>query len=307
MNGGNLDLRVRLAAFEFLKTSSNVHGEVLPLPVIRQGFVFDGVRVPLVGPQGIFRSRILPEMPLSITTVPEVEGREKPYDDSFDASGFLLYRYRGEDPAHADNRGLRLAMNRRVPLIYFKGLVPGRYTYAWPVYVVRDDPGQLRFTVAVAEIDSVRQQADGADFGGEEIRREYVSRVTFRRLHQEAFRERVVQAYRIECAVCRLRHERLLDAAHIVRDSDPGGIAVVRNGMALCKLHHAAFDQNILGIRPDHVIEIREDVLLEIDGPMLKHGLQGFQGQQISVPSRPTWKPDPRLLEERYQEFRRIA
>jgi len=47
------------------------------------------------------------------------------------------------------------------------------------------------------------------------------------------------------------------------------------NGLALCKLHHAAFDANIIGVTPDLEVTVRLDVLQEIDGPMLQHGLQG--------------------------------
>lgn len=36
------------------------------------------------------------------------------------------------------------------------------------------------------------------------------------------------------------------------------------NGMALCKIHYASFDAHILGIRPDFVVEIREDILAEM-------------------------------------------
>lgn len=46
-----------------------------------------------------------------------------------------------------------------------------------------------------------------------------------------------------------------------------GGEPVVPNGMALCKLHHAAFDRNILDVRPDLRVAIRQDVLEEIDAP----------------------------------------
>jgi hypothetical protein len=30
------------------------------------------------------------------------------------------------------------------------------------------------------------------------------------------------------------------------------------NGLSLCKIHHAAFDRGIIGIRPNYVIEIRK-------------------------------------------------
>jgi predicted restriction endonuclease len=58
----------------------------------------------------------------------------------------------------------------------------------------------------------------------------------------------------------------------------------VRNGIALCTLHHSAFDAHLIAVRPDYRIEVREDVLRESDGPMLIHGLQGFHQQQIRVP-----------------------
>lgn len=76
--------------------------------------------------------------------------------------------------------------------------------------------------------------------------------------------------------------------------------------MALCKVHHAAFDRNILGIRPDLIVQIREDILAEVDGPMLRHGLQEIHGQSLSVlPRRSSDQPDRQLLEERWNQFRR--
>jgi putative restriction endonuclease len=104
--------------------------------------------------------------------------------------------------------------------------------------------------------------------------------------------------------VCALHHRELLDAAHILSDRHERGEPVVPNGLALCKIHHAAFDSNILGVRPDHVIEIRADILEEVDGPMLRHGLQELNGSAIKIPRRPGDRPDPERLEERYELFR---
>jgi putative restriction endonuclease len=99
----------------------------------------------------------------------------------------------------------------------------------------------------------------------------------------------------------------LLDAAHILPDGHPKGEPIVPNGLALCALHHAAFDRNILGIRPDFIVEVRTDILREKDGPMLLHGLQGFQGTTILRPdSRALW-PRADFLAERYEEFRRAG
>ncbi len=119
-------------------------------------------------------------------------------------------------------------------------------------------------------------------------------------MHQQSFRQRVLRAYQMTCAVCRLRHDELLDAAHILPDGHPKGQPVIPNGLALCKLHHAAFDANILGIRPDYSIQIRSDVLRETDGPMLLHGLQGVHKQRIFLPHLVPQRPSVEFLEERY-------
>jgi putative restriction endonuclease len=127
------------------------------------------------------------------------------------------------------------------------------------------------------------------------------------RLHQRTFRERVLEAYREQCALCRLHHRELLDAAHIIPDSDPMGEPHVTNGLSLCKLHHAAFDGNFIGIRPDYIIEVRPDLLKEKDGPMLKHGLQGMHENRIILPRSASLHPDQGLLEQRYALFKKAV
>ena len=49
---------------------------------------------------------------------------------------------------------------------------------------------------------------------------------------------------------------------------------MVTNGIAMCKIHHAADDVNIFGISPDYRVVVRADVLKEIDGPTLRYTLQ---------------------------------
>jgi putative restriction endonuclease len=301
------DQRVRIAAFEFLRSQTELRGEVLPRGLLAEGFRFDGQRVPLIGPQGIFKPAVLPEMPLTITTVPVIEGRERPYEDEMDENGLLLYRYRGTDPSHRDNAGLRLAMRRAVPLIYLFGVVRGEYMPVWPVFIVRDNPESLAFSVAVDLKDTAVMETADLVSNLSDARRAYVTRVTQQRLHQAGFRVRVIRAYQERCTVCRLRHFELLDAAHILPDRHPKGDPTVSNGLALCKLHHAAFDGKILGVRPDLIVEIREDILREKDGPMLVHGLQGFQGSQILIPTRRDLQPDRNFLAERYEIFRKAG
>jgi putative restriction endonuclease len=307
--GGHIqDARVRAATFAWLTEQVDRHGDTLPRSLLAEGFVLDGARVPLVGPQGIFKPKVLAGAPLSITTTPG-----GPYDDAFGEDGFLRHRYRGTDPNHSDNRGLREAMRRRLPLAYFHGIVPGKHLAIWPVYIVGDDPGQLAVTVAVDDPQHLvipKSPLLGAGPFAEDhqvARRSYVTAAVRVRLHQRAFRERVLEAYQRQCAFCRLRHEELLDAAHIVPDSEPGGEPVVRNGLALCTLHHSAFDRQFLGVRPDYVLEVRPDILRERDGPTLVHAIQALHGQPIVVPRAEVLRPDRGLLAARYERFRQAS
>ncbi len=303
MNDLELDAEVRRTAFEFLENATAMHGEVLPWKLLTHDCRFQGERVCLIGASGIWKPRILSSMPISISTAPPKSHGRVPYDDGIGTDGRLRYRYRGQDPEHPDNVGLREAMVRSTPLIYFFGIEKGQYLASWPVFVVGDDPGNLTFEVSIDDRVLGMDLSLGLDAGVQEARRQYVTALTARRLHQAAFRSRVLRAYRERCAVCRLKHVELLDAAHILPDSHPKGEPVVQNGLALCKIHHAAFDRHILGIRPDLKIEIRRDVLEEIDGPMLKYGLQEMNGVKLFLPRSEEQRPAGELVAERYEQF----
>jgi putative restriction endonuclease len=192
-------------------------------------------------------------------------------------------------------------MTDQLPLIWFFGIAPGVYTAVQPVYLPWEEPERQQFVI---DPDVARNLVDKDTPVTEPLKR-YVLRETRQRLHQPVFRATVLRAYGTRCAVCALRHGELLDAAHIVPDSEQAGIAAVHNGLALCKIHHAAYDAGVLGIRPDLVVQIRADLLAEIDGPMLEHGLKGRHDQPLmALPAVRAERPDPDLLEVRYARFR---
>ncbi|HUY65104.1 MAG TPA: HNH endonuclease [Acidimicrobiales bacterium] len=297
----DMDQLIRRAAFTHLRHLTENFGNVVPYRILASGFSFRSRIVHLVAQQGIFIPAGM-DVPLSIRTTAERTDGSRPYEDEVGPDGLLRYRYRGDDLMHRENLGLRKAWAESIPLIWLSGVAKGMYEPFWPVFVHGDDPGSLTFTVAF-EVDDVL----GPDLKPlviDEARRAYITQQVRRRLHQTRFRSRVLAAYRTTCAICRLKEGDLLDAAHIVADADPLGEPVVPNGLSLCKIHHAAFDRNILGIRPDLVVEVRHDILTKTDGPMLRHGLQECHGERLIVPKRPEHRPGPQFVEERYERFR---
>ncbi len=293
------DYLVRLAAFQYLDRLTDAYGDALPWSALTHGFSYQGVAIPLIGAAGIWKAGAL-ELPISIATSPR-----NPYGDTIGDDGLLRYRYQGSSARAYDNVLLRRAMAEARPLIYFHGLAKGFYAALWPAVVVADDPASQTFTVACEDVELLRPEL--APTVVDDVRRRYVTRLAVARLHQAAFRQRVIRAYREQCSVCRLRHLQLLDAAHIVADTHAQGDPVVTNGLSLCKIHHATVDANILGVRPDYVIEIRRDVPTETDGPMLTHGLQEHHGGSLLLPHAVHERPNTERLALRYEDFRRAS
>ncbi len=62
-----------------------------------------------------------------------------------------------------------------------------------------------------------------------------------------------------------------------------------------------------MGINPDLCVEIRSDILEEVDGPMLKYGLQKMDGSPIVLPSNAALRPRLDLVKARYADFKRAS
>jgi putative restriction endonuclease len=178
------------------------------------------------------------------------------------------------------------------------------YHPIYPVYLVDEEPFTQQFVVALNE-ESGRLRLELAN-DDPALVQAYAQRVVKARLHQPLFRQRVLVAYANQCSICRLRHTRLLDAAHVLADAD-GGAPVVTNGIAMCKIHHAAYDVDIFGISPDYKVGVREDVLREIDGPTLRYTLQEIDGSTIQLPAKVAARPDRELLDGRWQRFQKAS
>jgi putative restriction endonuclease len=294
--------RLRAAAMRWLDDRADEGVLTLSFDELAR-FSFEGQRIPLMDRQRGIRKPAHLDAALSIRTSYTPAGQAPPYADAEGPDGLHRYKYRGTDPSHPENVALRRAFEYGLPLLWFVAAAASAYIAIYPVWIVGDEPEQLQFVVAFDMAQRLVPVGDAAD----DLERRYVEQLTRMRLHQPVFRVRVLNAYAHQCAMCRLRYPSLLDAAHILPDAHPRGGPVVSNGLSLCKMHHAAYDQNLLGVRPDLVVDVRSDVQIETDGPMLIHGLQEMGGVRLLRPRSPAAQADPRRLEERYEEFCRAA
>lgn len=298
---------MREAAIEWLQLRTDGGNEPLTRDDILD-FHFADETVRLQAPmQGIWKPRGY-QAALSFRTAYTKPGEKPPYEDATGSDGLFRYKWRGTDPNHPENVGLRAAMKLRLPLIWFLGVAmsPARYQVIAPVYIVGEEPEKQQFAFTAAEDAATAFEL--SESAHEVVARRYLQRMAKARVHQPAFRSMVLSAYENRCAICNLGHSGLLDAAHIVPDRDERGIAAVDNGLAMCKIHHAAFDGNFLGVHPDFVVHVRHDLLEEVDGPMLKHGLQALHGRKLmKLPLQRKERPKREFLEIKFDEFQKAT
>ena len=285
--------RLRMAAFDAVEAIVEKRGGFATFNELRD-FELEGRRFPLIDrSRGIWNPR---EFDATLSIVSVADG---PYGDHVGADGLLRYDFQAGDPMGLSNRKLRVAMQTATPIIVFEKPLPNVYVPVTSAFVVDEDLDAGHFIVATDNAIAASVHDDRL------IDKRYVQQLVWRRVHQPVFRAKVMHAYQTTCAICRLKHPELLDAAHIIPDADAAGLAAVPNGLALCKIHHAAYDQNLLGISPDYRVHIDRDLLDEVDGPMLRHGLQDMHGTEIYVPQRVALRPSREALESRFAAFGR--
>ncbi|MDN5861590.1 MAG: hypothetical protein L0H84_23560, partial [Pseudonocardia sp.] len=141
---------VRAAAMAWLDGRTAGGTRQVGQPEVAQ-FPFLGEPISLLmRQQGICKPRQL-DAALAIRTTWTAPGAAPPYDDHEGPDGLFRYAYRGTDPQSYDNVALRRAGELRLPMIWFIAVAPGVYHVQYPVYVVADEPQQLRVALAVDE------------------------------------------------------------------------------------------------------------------------------------------------------------
>jgi putative restriction endonuclease len=297
------DEDVRVRCFLALDALRARYGNDLPfVGALSDGFVYGGRRVPFLNRQkGIYRSAIQ-KGPAALSIQTSFKGG--PYEDVETDDG-LFYAYRAGPIDQPDNRALRQAYVLGVPLAYFVSTRPGWYRVEYPCFITFDDPGARHVLVTPGRMTGTLEDPEPAPIEIS-VERKYAVRETLVRLHQGRFRAIVLQAYRDRCTICRLRELRLLDAAHIVQDIDPEGLAEISNGLSLCSIHHRAYDQDLVGVSQDYQVHLSQRLVEEEDGPMLDV-LKDAEGRTIELPRKKAWHPDRERLAARFQRFMAAA
>ena len=258
-------------------------------------FEVSGIKIPLIGQRGITNPALFD------STLSVVSAADGPYNDHLGPDGMLRYAFENGNPTAGRNRKRLVSMTTRTPLILFERPMSNVYVPVIGAFVVDADL-ENRFVTIAIDNNIRRNYESGLDLV-DELDRNYMRTEITRRVHQPIFRAKVISAYNSKCAICRLAHAELLDAAHIIPDRHEQGHAIVANGLALCKIHHAAYDVNLLGIDPDYKVHIDKELLAEIDGPMLEHGLKDMHLVELTVPSVSKFRPDRDRLAQRFEMF----
>jgi len=153
--------------------------------------------------------------------------------------------------------------------------------------------GELIEATPEVEREFVDTSADAA-----QVSRRFRLVETLRALRDARFRPEVLQAYSHQCALCPISLN-LVDAAHIIPVKRPHSTDEVTNGLALCRLHHAAYDAGLVGVKSDYSILLNPRVVERLGELNFLHGLADFKAllrSRIRHPAEPEVRPNPEYL-----------
>lgn len=106
--------------------------------------------------------------------------------------------------------------------------------------------------------------------------RQYAFISAKRALRENDFRDRVLTAYGHQCAICGVQL-KLLDAAHILPVAHPDSTDETRNGVALCPLHHRAYDRALIAFDKEYRTLFNEPMIEDLQQSGHDGGLEQFR------------------------------
>lgn len=183
--------------------------------------------------------------------------------------------------------------NDEIAVAFKPSFIPVYAEFLTSLHSLATSPHDLRI---LQEIASNPAHADEQIALVSRQRRVVIGKVA-RRLRDTGFTRRVMSAYANRCCMCGVQL-RLVEAAHIVPVASADNDAT-SNGLALCALHHRAFDRALLTITEDYRVALNPQRLEHLSERALDAGLGRFMGSlrtTISLPPDRRDRPDPRLI-----------
>ena len=292
-------------AFRYMSQLELIYDDAVPARELQKGFKFGDEVVQLrSSANGIFKPRQMDDVVLSITTTIPKEGGRNIYKDFEGDDG--TYHYAFEESSTGEYRNQYLINNyeTETPFIYFKAVAPAVYQCIWPCFIEAIDHDKRFIKIIVGEKPRIIGSEVSYVFAKpKEIQARYYVRESKTRGHQAEFREEVLKVYSRKCAISGLPEDKLLQAAHIIPDAEYSGVQTVRNGIALNYLHHKAYDTFLLGIDADYTVHISDKLKSLEDGPLLEHGILGFDRKKIHLPRDMQSRPDQDLLNRKFERY----
>jgi putative restriction endonuclease len=243
------------------------------------------------------------------------------YDDKIGSgSGFVYYgegvEEKGDQQLTTSNRALRDAITEAIPVYFFESEEGvDEYEYQGLVDVTNcryeSDGARMIYKFDVEKlgvetwekVEQVQSNVDVDDTASEEPeltedQTTYTQQEV--RVRSKTFAQKVKQTYDYTCVVCgasRFSPEGNpeVEAAHIYPKRE-GGSDDVRNGVALCKLHHWAFDTGWLSFSDEHKILVKDAT----DRSVYDEFKQ-FEGDQMHLLDEAEIEPHPIFLERHRQ------
>lgn len=132
-----------------------------------------------------------------------------------------------------------------------------------------------------------------------EPRKRIIQTVT-RSVRESSFKWRVLDAYSHQCAFCSIQLN-LIDAAHIVQVDEKDSTDYTSNGIALCSIHHRAFDNAAITINEKYETLVSVDKIKQLRAAGRDNGLEEFVKKLrpiIALPQIRADRPHPTYIEK---------
>ncbi len=121
---------------------------------------------------------------------------------------------------------------------------------------------------------------------------------TWKAVRANDFSRRVLTVYSHRCAMCGVQL-RLIEGAHILPVGEKGSTDRTSNGVALCALHHKAYDQSLVTFDKDFKTHVNEPMVVALKTENKAAGLSRFRSALrpilISPPAKSD-RPNPKYV-----------